>query len=179
MIDLNYSLPPDSSIAPAKLTQPLTRSSAIATNGAVSYDVTGIFSWATEIQIAFAGISTNGSNVPMIQIGDSGGIETSGYLGGATICTDGAGNGGLNNSVGFLLVGAHAATVVFHGVALLTLQDLATNTWSFSVNTCRSDAPNHNFASGSKALSTTLDRIRLTTNSADTFDAGSFLVSYK
>lgn len=152
--------------------------SPVTTNGAVSYDFTGIPDWVTEIQIPFSNMSTNGNNIPLFQLGDSGGIETSGYLGGAARVTASTFTA-LNNSAGFLTNAFNSAAVIQQGIAFFTLIDPSTNTWAFSLNATRSDSTAHSFASGVKALSGTLDRIRLTTNSADTFDGGVMSLSGK
>lgn len=164
--------------APVQITFSPVRTPPITTNGAVSYDFTGIPDWVTEIQIPFSNMSTNGNNIPLFQLGDSGGIETSGYLGGAAEVTASTFTA-LNNSAGFLTNAFTSAAVIQHGIAFFNLVDPSTNTWAFSLNAARSDSTAHSFASGVKALSGVLDRIRLTTNSADTFDGGVMSLSGK
>ena len=47
-------------------------------------DFTGIPTWAKKVTILFDGISLNGTAQLRVQLGDSGGIETSGYSGWVT-----------------------------------------------------------------------------------------------
>ncbi len=50
-----------------------------ATTSGTTHDYTGIPSWARKIHILLNGVSTNGVSPLAIQLGDAGGIETSGY----------------------------------------------------------------------------------------------------
>lgn len=126
-----------------------------------------------KIDLGFEGISTNGTALPLIQLGDSGGYETSGYIGADTYLPNGAANVSAVMSSGFALTAAMAATMAFSGNASLFLSDTSANTWTFSSNTGRSDAAVALLSGGHKSLSATLDRIRIiTANGTDTFDAG-------
>jgi hypothetical protein len=168
----------DAAITPAKLSQPLTLATAQATTSGTSIDFTGIPSWVKRITVMFNGVSTNGTSLPQIQLGDSGGIETTGYLGSGTNLTT---SGGPSNSTsGLLLDGNHAAADVFYGIANLVLMNASTNLWAFSFVGGLSDTAASKLGGGSKALSATLDRVRLTTvNGTDTFDAGSVNIMYE
>lgn len=140
-----------------------------ATTSGTAIDFTSIPSWVKRITIGFAAISTSGSSNPMVQIGDSGGIETSGYAGSARTSTT-----NVLFTTGFGLLASTAATTVSNGIAVLILIDPSTNTWCFSSVLGHSDAAQTSSGGGSKALSATLDRVRITTvNGSDTFDAGS------
>jgi len=141
-------------------------------------DFTGIPSWVKRITVMFSGISTNGSSLIQIQIGDSGGIETSGYTGAAGWF------GGTNTSAstamsaGFLITAAGAAAFAGSGSALLTL--LGSNNWVMQSTIGRYDSVFVHGAAGNKTLSDTLDRIRITTvNGTDTFDAGTINIMYE
>jgi len=50
---------------------------AVASTSGTSIDFTSIPSWVKRVTVMFAGVSTNGTGSYLIQIGDSGGIETS------------------------------------------------------------------------------------------------------
>ncbi len=158
----------------------LTSGTAIATTSGTSHDFTDIPSWVKRITISLSGVSTNGTSIPIIQIGDSGGIETTNYLGAGWNAASGAAPTVTNHTVGFNLVGSTAATCIYHGAAVLTLVDAATNTWAFASSTARSETTSSQGAAGSKALSGTLTTVRLTTvNGTDTFDAGSVNILYE
>jgi hypothetical protein len=126
------------------------------------------------------GVSTNGTSDLLIQLGDAGGIETTGYSSSAgTISTAGA-VVGKSSTAGFLTASAQAASTLNHGQAIISLQDAATNTWVLSFNCTFSNSGTSGFGGGSKALSATLDRVRLApANGTDTFDAGTINIIYE
>ena len=159
--------------------RPLVSGTVTATTSGTSHDYTSIPSWVKRITVMFSGVSTNGTSTPMIQIGDSGGFEATNYLG-ATGSDSGGGGVWAGHNTGFLLFGDIAAAAVFHGIVTLVLLDAATNTWAASIVCGRSDAAINAHGGGSKALSATLDRVRLTTvNGTDAFDAGSVNIFYE
>jgi hypothetical protein len=132
-------------------------------------------SWARRINITFETMSTNGSSDIIMQIGDSGGIENSGYLG------SGAALGAAALfTTGFIVTPSTAATSVFHGSMTLMLHDLATNKWVSSIIYSRSDSGAVGFSSMSKALSSAITAIRLTTvGGVNTFDSGTIKVTFE
>ena len=144
-----------------------------ATTSGTTKDFTGIPSWATNVRIVLVGVSTNGSAGVGIQIGYSGGIETTGYSG--TVFDDST---TANISGGFFDNTASAA-LVRHGAYYLTLADSATNTWVCTFTVGFSNIAGGRTGGGSKALSGTLDRVRLTaSNGTDAFDAGAVNIVY-
>jgi len=148
-----------------------------ATTSGTSKDFTGIPSWVKRITVMFVGVSTNGTSNIMVQLGDSGGIEATGYSGSTGNFT---GTVTANHSTGFLITSDNAATRVIHGQMTLTLQDSSDNTWIASSMVGRSDGTAGQMGAGSKALSATLDRVRITTaNGTDAFDAGSVSIMYE
>ena len=121
----------------------------------------------------FNGVSTSGTSPVQIQIGDAGGIEATGYLSGAQTVGSAA-----NITTGFSLEQSCAGTSVRHGMAFIST--LGSNIWSYSTITNRSDTTAISWGAGSKTLSDTLDRVRITTvNGTDTFDAGSINILYE
>jgi hypothetical protein len=144
---------------------------AQASTSGTNIDFTGIPSWVKKITVMFDGVSTNGASSLQIQLGDSGGFETSSYLGAESTAV------GATNSVhsaGFIIKTGVAAGSAFHGVVVLQLLNASTNAWAESGNIATSNTTQVGVSGGSKALSATLDRVRLTTvNGTDTFDAGS------
>ncbi len=158
------------------LTAPVLGTEAASTSG-TTVDFTGIPSWATKIIIQFVGVSTNGSSSLLIQIGHSGGIENSGYLG-SSVQADAGGNSAANATAGFGIVQSNAASVQ-HGSVMLTLEDSTQFTWVASGVLGRSDAAIVTLVAGSKSLSAALDRVRVTTsNGTDAFDAGAINILY-
>jgi hypothetical protein len=152
----------------------ITSSTAQATTSGSAIDFTGIPSWVKEIIINLSGVSTNGTGNLLIQIGDSGGIETTGYLGAAWSTSAASGTLG---TTGFIITSGIAAASIIHGSVKLTLLDSTDNTWASFGNIAYSNAASVQVHGGSKSLSATLDRVRLLT--ADTFDAGKVSLIYK
>lgn len=156
-------------------TSPFTLGTPVPSTSGTSIDFTGIPSTARMIVINFVGVSTNGTDNWLIQIGDSGGVETSGYSSGSYNVTGGA--TGTSTS-GFLLL-VPAAAAVAQGTITLALESSSTNTWCASGSIATSDTFRLIFTSGSKPLSATLDRVRVTTTGGtNTFDAGEINILY-
>lgn len=146
---------------------------AVATTSGTSIDFTAIPAWARRLTLHFSGVSTSGVSNPLIQIGDSGGIETTGYLGAGVALQNAAAVATINYTTGFGVPSGGAANVI-HGKIDIDLMDAATNTWSASGTLSLSNAAVAIAVSGIKATSAILDRVRLTTvGGTDTFDAGS------
>jgi hypothetical protein len=155
-----------------------SKSASAQSASGTSVDFTGLPSGVKLITVGLSGISTNGSALIIIQIGDSGGVETSSY---ASAAASSGGGGGVTSTAGYLLTpsgdGAHAIS----GVVTLMLVDSATNTWSAGLGLAgHTGSLNPVFGGGVKSLSGTLDRVRLTTsNGTDVFDAGKINIVYE
>jgi hypothetical protein len=167
-------------VTPAKLSQPLTLATAVATTSGTSIDFTGIPSWVKRITVMLNGVSTSGTNRPLLQVGD-GSIVSSGYSSGSRDTSNTNAAGGAAAASGFILSSASAAHVLT-GHIILTL--FSSNTWCSSHTIFFFDGvPNRYVTVGagiSPTLSGALDRIRLTTvNGTDTFDAGSVNIMYE
>jgi hypothetical protein len=155
----------------------LVRATAVATTSGTSIDFTSIPSWVRRITVAINGVSTNGTSPIQIQLGDSGGIETSGYVGSNFVITGSNLCGTSNYASGFVLIGATAAETR-HGALILT--NSGSNNWLAIGNFFNGSTGHSGGTQGEKATSATLDRIRLTTiNGTDTFDAGSVNIIYE
>jgi len=155
----------------------ITSGTAVASTSGTSIDFTSIPSWVRRITVMFSGVSTNGSSERQIQLGDAGGIETTGYSGTRSILVNTSTVSASNLSAGFLLAGTSASDVL-HGAAVFTL--ISTNSWVCSMNGGFSSAAATFNTAGTKTLSDTLDRVRITTvNGTDTFDAGSINILYE
>ena len=157
---------------------PLVSDTAKTATG-TSVDFTGIPSWAKRITVMFDGVSTSGTSNLLLQIGDSGGIENTGYNGSAAYAQGAATSIVATSTAGFLLTASTSATFLRGGSAVLTLIGATTNKWSLMSILGQGDN-NCSFSGGSKSLSATLDRIRVTTvNGTDTFDAGTINILYE
>lgn len=155
---------------------------AQATTSGTSKDFNDIPSWVRKITVAFSGVSTNaaGSAVPLVQLGDSGGIENTGYSTGVCVATAGNNTGATSSTAGFPLVTSVVTATTFSGILTLVLVDPSTNTWVGSLASASTASAGGYVGGGSKSLSATLDRIRLTTsNGTDAFDAGTVNIMYE
>lgn len=162
----------DSNASRAQL-QRITQGTAVASTSGTSIDFTGLPAWCKKITVMFQNVSSNGSSNFLIQLGDSGGIENTGYLGAgitnasATNYTTGFGTP-LPNSTASIVQGA------------ITIQNITGNSWIASGAFSRSDAAAAGVTAGSKTLSDVLTQVRITTvNGTDTFDAGSVNIMYE
>jgi len=146
----------------------LTRGTNVASTSGIAVEFTSISSDVKRITLALNEISTNGSSNHLIQIGDSGGFENSGYLGG--VVYTGPGMSSSVSTSGWLYNQPQNSSI-FSGH--ITVSNPTGNIWVCSGVGYRSDDGYAWTFAGSKTLSGTLDRIRLTTvNGSDTFDAG-------
>ena len=154
----------------------ITSGTTVATTSGTSIDFTGIPSWVKRITVMFNGVSTNGTTVYMIQIGD-GTITTSGYTGATSALVDAASVNSGSYSSGFSIRSTVAADVLSGHFVLTTL---SSNIWIASGVLGSTGRIANYLAGGTKSLSGTLDRLRLTTaGGTDTFDAGSVNILYE
>lgn len=155
-----------------------TRSTAVTLTTQTSVDFTSIPAGTFKIEITFAALSTNGTSPPIIQLGDSGGIETSNYTGAATNLTNASAVATVNLSSGFLISGSVGSFSVLQGKISLVLHD-SLNTWVAEGTVGGSNAAFTVTMAGFKTLSAELDRVRLTTvGGTDQFDAGTVNITY-
>jgi hypothetical protein len=154
----------------------LVSGTSVASTSGTSIDFTGIPSWVKKITVMFSGVSTNGISDILLQLGDSGGIETTGYLGASVSIADANITTAENFTTGFGSITQLAANVC-HG--FLSIVQLTGDTWICSGTVARSNVSNVIPTAGSKTLSAALTQIRITTNGADTFDAGSINIMYE
>lgn len=153
----------------------ISAGTAVTASG-TSVDFTSIPSWVKKITVILSGVSGSGTSVPLIQLGDSGGFETSGYLGTATNLTSTTST--AEYTTGFGLGASSAATQTRIGSIVITL--VSSNTWVASSSLGRGDAAGTFVMGGSKTLSDVLTQIRITTvNGTDTFDAGTINIMYE
>jgi hypothetical protein len=151
----------------------ITLGTAQASTSGSSIDFTSIPAGTKKIIINFVGVSTNGTAPIYVQLGDSGGLETTGYT--AAAVSVAASAGFSSYSTGFGIRSASASNL-FHGQMILSLENSSSFTWTSSHNLIVSGLAVFT-GSGSKSLSAELDRVSVVT--ADTFDAGEINISYE
>lgn len=148
------------------------------TTGGTAINFTGVPSTVKKMTIMLYNLSTNGSDNILLQLRDSGGVETSGYLG----CTQADGTSGSNYTSGFQACVSVDAAHTFHATLTLTLIDSATNLWAFTTVCGKSNSTSAGaqYGAGSKALSAALDGFTITTSGGvNTFDSVNVNVLYE
>jgi len=158
-----------------------TQGTEIATTSGTSITFGSIPAGVDMIVMNFFGVSQgSNSQTIRIQIGDGGGIETSGYLNTAAKIADQAiESATIRNTAGFSVgtVNWDAANIL-HGSVWFTLQDAAAFTWCFHGMLNESDDDGIYLGSGSKALSAELTQIKFSTAAGATFDAGAVNIMF-
>ncbi len=153
---------------------------AQATTSGTNIDFNSIPSWVKRITVMFNGVSTSGTNIVQIQIGD-GSVNTSGYLSAGSGITTASAAAALCTTgfpVDNVASSSAIAAAVRHG--MVTLCHMGSNVWVAYGGVGHSDAAWVVIVGGSKTLAGTLDRVRITTvGGTDTFDAGSINVMYE
>jgi hypothetical protein len=126
------------------------------------------------ITVMFSGVSTSGTSVPLIQLGDSGGVENTGYSAAASVSSSAT---GATYTAGFGILSGNASAS-FVGHVVLTL--LNSNRWVCSGVLGNTGNTITHTLGGAKELSDTLTQVRITTtNGTDTFDAGTINIMYE
>lgn len=156
----------------ATVTTGPTTATPQATTSGTSIDFTSIPAGTTVIDICLNGVSHNTSSDLLVQIGDSGGIETTVY--------EAQGNdrgGSTSSAIGFILTHSITSSDKISGV--ITLRHIGSNLWVIGGTTSCSSSGG-NWCGGTKTLSAELTQVRLTSVSGTaTFDAGSVTVIYQ
>ena len=120
-------------------------------------------------------VSTTSTADLQVQIGDSGGVEATGYAG--TVSNQG-GTIAQNFSSGFDVTSSIAASSTVSGQCILSLEDSSDNTWVES-SILGFDNASVAYGAGYKALTAELDRVRITTiGGGAAFDLGAINIQY-
>lgn len=132
-----------------------------------------------QIVISFNQLSMDTDDHFQIQIGDAGGIETSGYVSNYTSLANAAAINVNDHTPGFQMIRTGAAETS-SGSVTLNLMDSATFLWSCVGHTSSftSVVPDRGtFVSGIKTLSAELTQLQIKTN-ANLFDSGTVNIQY-
>lgn len=147
----------------------ITLGTPTASTSGTSIDYTSIPAGVKRITAHFNGVSSNGTSNFLIQLGDSGGIETSGYTGAGWSVAIGS----ATSTAGFLIRNNSGSSVV-QGALTMAMNNSTTHNWTAWGVFSRSDSAENWVAAGCKAVSAgPVDRVRFTTVSGtDTWDLG-------
>jgi len=164
----------NASVTPAKLSNPMTTGSVVSAVSGTYIDFTDLPSWVRKLTVMFFGISTDGSNNYIIQLGTATGFETSSYV--ASTSSMGASTVASSTSTTGFVIANGNPSYTLGGSMVFTL--LGSNRWSASGMFAY---PNGTIsAAGHKQISDTLTKIRITTLvGTNTFDAGYVNILYE
>lgn len=151
----------------------ITSGTAVTASG-TSVDFTGIPAGVKRITVMFSGVSLNGTDNFLIQIGPSSGVETSSYS--SSSIYGGSATGSASSSSGFLLIDGSAANVIS---GIITLVNLTGNTWVYNGMGSSDGSTVIVYGTGVKTIASTLAIVRVTRSGTDTFDAGTINIMYE
>lgn len=150
-------------------------------SGVTTVDFTSIPSWVKRITLMLDGFTVTGADTPILTLGDSGGLEATGYIGGVTSLnenTDAIDTTFLTTGFRLVSSGDLSATSTTYGSVVLDLLDGTNNTWVLQGSLVTDDTIDlMHIVTGTKSLSATLDRIRITTSTNIT--GGSVNINYE
>ena len=164
-------------ITPAGLRGGALVKSSLRTPNTTYEDFLSIPSWVKRITVMFGGLSTNGSDPVIVQIGTSSGPETTGYT--STASYGGASGNYSNSTVGFLIdPGNQVGAAVSRKGCIVLVSQPGGDGW-----VCYGSVGGGNVTAaicGYKVLASTLDRVRITTSGgSDVFDTGYVSILYE
>jgi len=159
---------------------PIVRGTAVASTSGTSIDFTGIPSWVKRVTVMFNGVSTNGTDTVLVQIG-AGSITSSGYTFYGAYAGGSNQAAGTNSTTGIIFDGGLSGNASSLRQGTLTFVNITGNTWTYFLNGALFNSTSYfaTMGAGSIALGGSLDRVRITTNGSDTFDAGSINILYE
>ena len=161
----------DGTIQPADMAQPFTRGTAVASTSGTAIDFTSIPSWVKRITVVCQGVSLSATAYLLLQIGTSSAIENTGYT-----STSSNFVGNISSTAGFASAAGGSAAYLMDVV--YTLFNVTGNIW-VATHTGQEGATYLLLGTGSKTLAGVLNKVRLTSNSTDTFDAGTINILYE
>jgi len=134
------------------------------TTSGSSANFTSIPSGVDFIVVMFQSVSMTGSDNLLVQIGDAGGIETSGYISAARY-----GGADVTSSAGFI-VRVGSAGNAFSGSMILSR--INGNNWHAQYGGMAEGVAAAAYGGGRKTVSATLDRLSVVPSGSDSFDGG-------
>jgi len=129
------------------------------------------------VVLHFEGVSTVDAANIKVQIGDTGGIETTGYYSSAATLTTGANGMSTGNVDVFIVTSNASAANAISGSMFLTLKDDTDFTWISSHSVANEGVAAVHTGGGRKSLSAELTQVKIMPGSGN-FDAGSINIMY-
>ena len=163
-----------------------TLGSPTATTSGTDIAFTSIPAGTKIIHINFYEVSLSGTDDFLIQIGDSGGVETSAYYSyGGRIYDSSAATGAGGPQTAGALITSSSAGYGTNGTCTLRLVDSSNRIWSMNfqglnVSSHSGDDSTQYYVINetTKTLSAELDRVNIITDGSNTFDDGKISISY-
>jgi len=138
-----------------------------------SIEFTGIPSDAQEITLMFIGVSANGNNDLVVQLGTSSGYITSGYVSNSE---NTQGTDEVHSTNGFVIY-SHTSNSEHHGSMIIN--KASSDTYTAIGEFRRSNAGGAHARGSLSSVSGTVDRLKIKFTGSNTFDAGTVSISYK
>jgi hypothetical protein len=130
-----------------------------------------------KVTFMFTSMSTDGSSVPLIQLGGSGGIEETGYNANGIVLGDTI-QAVTQFTTGFPISSGSSSNAI-SGKMELALLDAPSNTWAMSIQFSLNGGDFMQMGAGTTALDSELTTLRLTTvGGTDAFDSGAANILY-
>jgi hypothetical protein len=145
-----------------------------ASTSGTSITFGGIPSGVRIIVIMFQGVSFSGAANVLVTIGDSGGLETSGYISTGIETDNNNGTAGVNSTSAFVIRNNDAGNIM-SGTMTLTNINSTSHSW-ISSHTAKQSTTKGLHGGGEKSLTAELTQVSI---SGGTFDAGSINIMYQ
>lgn len=152
----------------------LTLASSQATTSGTEFDFTDLPAGIKYIAVIMSGNSLSGTDSFMVQLGDSGGIEATGYTG--SVSQPGTGGANWGGTFAQLTNGSVAANAYYGACEIRRFN--SSHLWIFS-SIVNSPGQTPHITTGTKTLSAELTQVRLSRSGTNTFDAGSVTIQYQ
>lgn len=157
----------------------IATSIALSGSSTVNLIASGMDPNLTQLVLYFDGVSLSGTDNILIQMMDTGGAITSGYLTRSSRVFNAAATSSASSSAGFIVLSEAANCVVYGTLTLDRVPSTsgAYDDWAISGVLMQSTGSSNVMVGGRGVLSvSTLDGLRVTTTTGDTFDAGTISV---
>ena len=146
------------------------------TTSGTSVSFTGIPSGVKYILFGLQNVSaSDGSGTFALQLGDAGGVETTGYAGRTVLSGT---QYTWTTAIRITQAAAIETSKTYVGTVELSLSNASSNTWVVSLNTTAVSASSCVYGSGIKSLSGELTQIMFSVETAGAFNGGSVNILY-
>ena len=144
---------------------------SVNTTSGTAIDFTGLPSGVNRVTLNLVNVRTSSNQRLLVQLGDSGGIETSEYIASSAHTA-----GGLYSTNGFPIIRTVSSNFI-SGIMILTR--VTGNQWASTHSTTRDTSGTGAFGGGHKTLSGELTQLRLTRLTSGNFNQGNVSLSYE